>query len=84
MKCLKIFVMVLLLTLFACDTKDKDSEAMVAAIQKAETIYQHPNGERYEGKETDTLEISLQLKDAAVYFVERKNYEKAAKAYLYY
>lgn len=84
MKCLNIFGMVLLLTLFACDTKDKDSEAMNAALQKAETIYQHPNGERHEGKETDTLEISLQLKDAAVSFVKRKNFEKAAKAYLYY
>lgn len=83
MKCLKFFGIVFLMALFACDASDDKYEAMDTALKKAETIYQHPDGERYETAIADTSQMSTELIKAVKYFVSKKDYDKAAKACLY-
>lgn len=83
MKCLKFFGIVFLMALFACNASDDKYEAMDIALQKAETIYQHPDGERYETAKADTSQMSTELIKTAKYFVSKKDYDKAAKACLY-
>ena len=83
MKSLKFFGIVFLLTLFACNESDDKYKAMDATLQKAETIYQHPNGEKYDTAQADTLQLSPELMKAAEFFVSKNDYEKAAKTYLF-
>lgn len=82
MKSLKFFGIVFMMALFACNASDDNYEIMDAALQKAETIYQNPDGERYETAKADTLQLSSDLMKAAGYFVSKNDYKKAAKAFL--
>lgn len=75
--------LVCLLALSAC-TLNNGYETMNAILQKAEAIYQHPDGERYDTEQADTLQISPELNKAADFFVSKKDYKNAAKAYLFY
>lgn len=83
MKSLKFFGIVFMMALFACNASDDNYEIMDAALQKAETIYQNPDGERYETAKADTLQLSSDLMKAAGYFVSKNDYENAAKAFLF-
>ena len=80
----KFFGLVLALLLFACNNKDNDYEAMEKVVIQAETIYQHPDGERYDNEEADTIQITLKIIQAAHVFEAKNDFAKAAKAFLFY
>lgn len=52
-------------------------------LLKAEAIYLHPNGELYEYAENDFLNILPETVYAAESFAKKKDYEKAAQAFIY-
>ena len=52
-------------------------------LLKAEAIYLHPNGELYEYAENDFLNILPETVYAAESFAIKKDYEKAAQAFIY-
>ena len=76
--------MVFLPALLACNSSKDDYFSMCNALQQAETIYQHPNGERFKHQDIDTIQIPPELAISSDFFVKRKEYDKAAKASLYY
>lgn len=81
---LKYFGFVALMALIACNSSDDEYNYMINTLQQAENIYQHPDGKRYDYPEADTIQISYDLAKATVFFVDRKDYENAAKTSLYY
>lgn len=84
MRVFKFFGIALLLVLFSCNTSTDKYEAMDAIIEEANALYQHPNGERYNKTDADTLDLASELKNASSFFLSRHDNEKAAKAFLLY
>ena len=80
---LKYFGFVALMALIACNSSDDEYNYMINTLQKAESIYQHPDGERYESEEPDSLQILQKLMEAASFFANRNDNDKAAVASLY-
>lgn len=84
MRVFKFFGIVLPLVLFSCNTSTDKYEAMDAIIEEANALYQHPNGERYNKTDADTLDLASELKNTSSFFLSRHDNEKAAKAFLLY
>lgn len=83
MRVFKIIGLFILCFLFGCKNTDDEYQAMNDILLQAETIYQHPDGERYDTYSSDTLQILQKLMDAEAFFKNKKNHEKEAKAALY-
>lgn len=83
MRVFKFFGIVFLLTLCTCNAPNDKDEVMNAILYRAETIYQHPDGERYDTEEADTMQISLELLKASNFFKSKNQLAKVALAYLY-
>jgi len=83
MKCFKFFVFSFLLILLSCTANDDKHDAMDSIIKQAESMYQHPDGERFATYDYDSLQIQHEIMSAAKHYVSAKDYEKAAKAFLY-
>ena len=79
---MKYLGIVVLLALAACSSYEKEYEKADAVLQEAERLYQHPQGERADYPEADTVQISQELADAAEFFVKRDDFGKAAVAAL--
>ena len=71
------------ITLLACNSSNEEYGIMCAVLRKAETIYQHPDGERFDSTDADTLLMLHELECAAAFFAEKKDFEKTAKVSLY-
>ena len=56
---------------------------MCNILHQVETLYQHPDGERFESEEPDTLQIIPELTKAALFFANISDNDKAAKASLF-
>jgi tetratricopeptide (TPR) repeat protein len=83
MRVFKFFGIVFLFVLLSCNYSDNEYETFNAIILQADTIYQHPNGERYKTTEADTSDLSSQLMNASCYFLSRHDNKKASKAFLF-
>lgn len=81
MKVVKTIGIYLLALLFACNYSDEKYELMDDFLQQAETIYQHPDGERSH-LDSDTLHILNKLKYAKTVFIKQQDYSKAARTAL--
>ncbi len=79
---MQYFGFVALIALIACNSS-YDENYMIKTLQQAESIYQHPDGERFELKESDSLQILSELINASMFFAKSKHYDLAAKASLY-
>lgn len=80
----KFYGIVLVLFMFACNNKNEEDLVFDSIIKKAETVYQHPDGERYDTEEADTIQITLKIIQAAHVFEAKNDFAKASKAFLFY
>ena len=80
---IKYFGFVALMALIACNSSDDEYNYMINTLQQAGTIYQHPDGERFESEESDSLHILPKLMEAVSFFANRNDNDKAAVASLY-
>ena len=80
---IKYFGFVALMALIACNSSDDECNYMINTLQQAESIYQYPDGERFESEESDSLHILPKLMEAASFFANRNDNDKAAVASLY-
>lgn len=77
---LKFLVFLFLILLLACNSRNDEH---LYILQQAESIYQHPDGERFETTDADTLQLLPQLENASAFFISKNDYNKAAQASLY-
>lgn len=80
---MKYFGLVILIALIACNPSDNEYDDMCNILHQVETIYQHPDGERYDSKICDTINHISELTKTIAFFAEKGPYDKAAQGSLY-
>ena len=83
MKSLRLFGVFFLLALFSCNVTDNEYNVMNTVLQQAESLYQHPDGERFETESADTLQMLSELIEASKFFISSNDAEKSAKTALF-
>ena len=84
MKVFRLYIGCFFLTLlFSCNSSNDEYIYMCKVLQNAESIFQHPDGERIGQSEADTLDFAQELEKAIGVFIKNDDLEKAAQASLY-
>ena len=81
---LNVFGFFFLLSLISCESSNNEINTnMCKILQQAETVYQNPDGERFDADGIDTLQLLPDLINASEFFISTKDYMKAAQISLY-
>ncbi len=80
---MKYFGLVVLMPLIACNPSDNEYDDMCNILHQVETIYQHPDGDRYDSEICDTIDLIPELTKTIAFFAEKSDYGKTAQGSLY-